>query len=277
MKLIADGGSTKTDWRLIGDGIKTLEIKSSGMNPFHMTVDEIDRVLGAVILPESNSCISEIWYYGAGVIGENASEIMAEAFKRRFGDCRVFVGDDMLGASRALLGSGEGIACILGTGSNSCHYRNGEILEKIPPLGFILGDEGSGTDIGKRFINAIFKKSLPSALTEHIIREESLDITEIIAKVYRGNLPAPYLAAYTKTVKKYLEHEAVEKLVEDAFDSFIDKNVTKFNSYNELEIGFTGSVAVHFMPVLEKVLKKRNLKPGRIIPAPIDELAIYHK
>ncbi|MFZ5942434.1 MAG: ATPase [Bacteroidota bacterium] len=277
MKLIADGGSTKTDWRLLaGEGPAT-ELTSGGINPFHMAPEEIDRVLGEVRSAVHNAPVSEIWYYGAGLIGEKAKGILAEALTRSFGACRIFTGDDMLGASRALLGHGEGIACILGTGSNSCLYRNGEIVEKIPALGYILGDEGSGTDIGKRFINALFKRSLPPDLTAHILREEGLEMTGIITSVYRGELPARYLASFAKTVKKYLEHEAVAKLVEEAFESFIEHNVSKYTAHREMEIAFTGSVAVHFRPVLEKVLKLRNLKPGRIIPAPIDELAIYHK
>jgi len=277
MKLIADGGSTKTDWRLITNERETLEIQSGGLNPFHMAEEEIDRVLGSIKLPAEVAGINEIWYYGAGIIGDRAKQIMHTSLQRRFGNSRIFVGDDMLGASRAILGIKEGIACILGTGSNSCYCKNGEIIEKIPPLGYILGDEGSGTDIGKRFINALFKKLLPVDLSELIIREESLDMTDIIAKVYRGDLPARYLAAFTKTVKKYIAHPEVEMLVKDAFNSFIDKNVSGYPVYKETEIGFTGSVALHFKPVLENVLKERKLKPGRIIPAPIDELAIYHK
>lgn len=277
MILIADGGSTKTDWRLVQDSEHITAAKCGGLNPMHLSDDEIKAELETLPFSPAGNNIQEIFFYGAGIVGDKAEQRLKLLFRDHFGDkCIVSIGSDILGAARALFKEKNGVVCILGTGSNSCLYENGEIIDKIPPLGYILGDEGSGTDIGKRFVNALFKKALPEDLQMQIMASEKLDMQEVIEKVYRSEMPAKYLASLTQIVIKYVHHEAIAEIVEAAFDSFIERNVSKYANYKDYEVGFVGSLALHFKPNLEKVLKMKKVKLGDILPAPIDELALYH-
>jgi glucosamine kinase len=278
MKLIADGGSTKTDWRLItGENNKVISLTSPGINPFHCTEDEMDTILAKLDLPNQNLTISEIFYYGAGIAGKSAASMIESALHRRFGPTSVIaVSDDLIGAARALFGDNDGIACILGTGSNSCLYRNGTIERKIPALGYILGDEGSGTDMGKRFINALFKNDFPVELQNEILRNERLNMHAVLDLVYRSDYPARELASFSKIIIKYIHHEPVLNIVNEALNAFFAKNVSKYEGYRSLRTGFTGSIAFHFSKILEQTAKKWGIETIRIIPAPIDELVNYH-
>lgn len=277
MRIIADGGSTKTDWRLISSDKQIFSLTSPGINPFHLTQTEIDATLAGLDLPEPNIPVTHIYFYGAGVTGNDAENIMKSALQKRFGlSCDVFVGDDLLAAARSLFGNSDGIACILGTGSNSCIYQNGKIAEKIPALGYILGDEGSGTDMGKRLINALFKKEFPKKIREKILQDEGINMHEVLDKAYRSDYPARELAGYSKIVKKYLNHKPVAKIAEDALDAFFSKNIARYENFNSCKVGFVGSVAYHFHEVLEQTAKKWGVEELIILSSPIDELVNYH-
>ncbi len=277
MRIIADGGSTKTDWRIISSDQRVVSITTPGINPFHLTKTGIDATLAGMDLPEPNGVVSHIYFYGAGVTGNNAENIMKSALQKRFGlSCDVFVGDDLLAAARALFGNSDGIACILGTGSNSCIYRNGKIEDKIPPLGYILGDEGSGTDMGKRLINALFKKEFPEKIREKILLDEGINMHEVLDKTYRSEYPARELAAFSKIVKKYLDQKPVAKIAEDALDAFFSKNIARYENYSSCKVGFVGSVAYHFHEILEQAAKKWRVKELIVLSSPIDELVKYH-
>lgn len=277
MKLIADGGSTKTDWRIItGDNNTVISLTSPGINPFHCTEDEIDTILAKLDLPNQIN-ISEIYFYGAGISGKRAETMIESALQRRFGPTSVIaVGDDLLAAARALFGDNDGIACILGTGSNSCLYRNGTIETKIPALGYILGDEGSGTDMGKRFINALFKNDFPAELQNEILSNERLTMHAVLDLIYRSDYPARELASFSKIIIKYIHHETVLNIVSEALNAFFAKNVSKYKDYRSLRTGFAGSIAFHFSTILEQTAKKWGIETIRIVPAPIDELVNYH-
>lgn len=277
MKIIADSGSTKTDWRLITRDNRIVSLKSPGINPFHRTATEINATLAGLDIPDHINPVSHIYFYGAGVTGNDAEITMKSALQKRFGlSCDVFVGDDLLAAARALLENSDGIACILGTGSNSCFYRNGIVENKIPALGFILGDEGSGTDMGKRFINALFKKTFPEKLTKEIIENEKIDMHIVLDKVYRSEYPARELATYSKMVKKYIDHEAVARIATDALDAFFSKNIARYENFSSYKAGFAGSIAYHFRDILEQVANKWGMTDLVILSAPIDELVNYH-
>jgi glucosamine kinase len=278
MKLIADGGSTKTDWRLItGDNNTVISLTSPGINPFHCTEDEMDTILAKLDLPNQDLTISEIFFYGAGIAGKRAATMIESALQRRFGPTSVIaVGDDLIAAARALFGDNDGIACILGTGSNSCLYRNGTIERKIPALGYILGDEGSGTDMGKRFINALFKNDFPAELQNEILSNERLNMHAVLDLVYRSDYPARELASFSKIIIKYVHHEPVLNIVSEALNAFFAKNVSKYEDYRSLRTGFAGSIAFHFSKILEQTAIKWGIETIRIVPAPIDELVNYH-
>lgn len=278
MKLVADGGSTKTDWRLIIDEQEIHPFQSGGMNPFHLAVAEIELELSRIDLPVSEKEISEVWFYGAGISGEKAINIISTALKRRFGaQAVIHTGDDLLAAARALFKEEEGIACILGTGSNSGRCQNGHIVEKIPALGYILGDEGSGADMGKRLLNALYKRALPGEITDTIIREKNLDMHDVLQKVYRNELPARYLASYAKIIKEYVHYEPIALLAEEALQAFFERNITRYEGYTTCQAGFVGSIAYHFKDILLKIARAKGIRIEKILKNPVDELAHYHK
>ncbi len=277
MILIADSGSTKTDWRLIsGDKIRSLSTR--GINPYHSSEKEIVEELWSLDFESNEQNISEIYFYGSGVTNEKRKEIIRRSLQKRIGVHPVIqVQDDLLGVARALFQDRSGIACILGTGSNTGVYKDGKISEKVPAMGYSLGDEGGGADIGKRLVNALHKRNLSDHLREAIIREEGLTMDLILENVYNQPHASRYLGSLSRIAAKYIEHAEIRNLVSDAFDDFFKKNISKYSEYRTLEIGFAGSVAFHFKEILEEVMEKHQIKISRIIPSPIDGLVTYHK
>lgn len=276
MILIADGGSTNTEWRLI-DQSTSYALKCGGINPYFNSEEQIAEELKKMDIPVSTSKIEEIYFYGAGLTGAKVQEISERAFMNFFGVTKVFLFDDLIAACRALFQGGSGIGCILGTGSNSGLYINGGIKDKIPPLGFILGDEGSGADIGIRFINAIYKRKLPEGLTDSLQQREDLKLESVLNRVYRERLSNQFLASLTRIVKENMEIPEVKNIVIKAFQDFLDNNIRQYENYKDYKIGFVGSVAFHFQEVLYELLEDHQLEITKILPSPIDELAEYHR
>ncbi len=277
MILIADSGSTKTDWRLI-DGSEIRTLSTRGINPYHATENEIAEELQKLDVVGKEDNIREIYFYGSGVANKAMQHVIRKALQERFGEqAFIEVNDDLLGVARALFQDGKGIACILGTGSNSGLYQNGEILDKVPALGYSLGDEGSGTDIGKRLVNALHKRSMSDELREVIISQEGLSMDQILENVYKKPHANRYLASLTKVAARHIEYREIRDIVAEAFEDFIEKNIAKYSDYGNLEIGFVGSVAFYFKEILKDVLRKHELTCNQIIATPIDGLVRYHR
>ncbi len=276
MILIADSGSTKTDWRLI-DGTEIRSLSTRGINPYHSSGKEISEELNSLELNGTEPNIQKIYFYGSGVANEEMKELLRKSLQRRIGvHPDIQVEDDLTGVARSLFQRGSGIACILGTGSNSCLYLDGAIKDKVPALGYSLGDEGSGTDIGKRLVNALHKRTLSDRLREAIISEEGLSMDQILENVYKKPHANRYLAALTMIAAKHINNKEIREIVSLAFEDFILKNISNYKDYTNVEIGFAGSVAFYFSNVLKEVLDKHQLKCGPIIAAPIDGLVKYH-
>jgi len=277
MILIADSGSTKTDWRFI-DGEREHSISTRGINPYHSSTEEIEAELDKLDVPAPGKSLHDIFFYGSGVGSDAMKEVIRRCLQRRFGEhLHIQVEDDLTGVARALFLDKEGIACILGTGSNSCFYKDGEIQDKVPALGYSLGDEGSGTDIGKRLVNALLKRTLSDQLREKITADEGLSEEEILENVYKKPHANRYLSSLTRIVGKYIENKEIREIVSQAFEDFIQKNIVKYKDYETSDIGFAGSVAYHFSDILEDVLNKHHLNLSQIIAKPIDGLVKYHK
>jgi len=277
MILIADSGSTKTDWRLIS-GPEVHSMTTAGINPYHSSGIEIADELAKLELDGQERKVLEIYFYGSGIANEAMKNVMKTCLQERIGvHPHIQVNDDLLGVARALFQKQNGIACILGTGSNSGLYQGGEIQDKVPALGYSLGDEGSGTDIGKRFVNALHKRNLSEKLRETIISEEGLNMDQILENVYQKPHANRYLASLTKIATKHIDKPEIREIITLAFEDFIRKNISKYDNYKSLDIGFAGSVAYHFKEILVEVLQKQNLKCKHIIAAPIEGLVQYHK
>jgi len=277
MILIADSGSSKTDWRLISESeIRCLSTK--GINPYHSSEEEIAKELEKLDLGGNERQILEIYFYGSGVANEEMRDVMRRGLQQRIGvHPYIQVNDDLLGVARSLFQENNGIACILGTGSNSGLYINGAISDKVPALGYSLGDEGSGTDIGKRLVNALHKRKLSDKLGKSIISEEGLSMDQILENVYQRPHANRYLASLTRVAAKHIDDVEIREIIREAFEDFIEKNISKYSDYTSVDIGFAGSVAYHFREILEEVLQKHKLKCKKIIAAPIDGLIEFHQ
>jgi len=277
MILIADSGSTKTDWRLI-DGTEVRSMSTLGINPYHSDEQEIDSELTKLDLDGNERRILEIYFYGSGVANDAMKQVIRTALQKRVGvHPFIQVNDDLLGVARALFQNGEGIACILGTGSNSGLYQEGKIMDKVPALGYSLGDEGSGTDIGKRLVNALHKRNLKDTLRDAIMSEEGMNMDQILENVYQKPHANRYLASLTKIAAKHIDNEEIRMLITLAFEDFIQKNISKYNEFTSMKIGFAGSVAYHFQEILREVLPKHGLQCDSIIATPIEGLIEYHR
>ena len=266
--IIADSGSTKTHWAVVEEGGKTTMKETLGINPIHMSVDEIKDVIPEHLAPRISHLA--IRFFGAGCVTP-FSEKVEKALKDIYPDADIFVGSDMLGAARALFRNDEGIACILGTGSNSCLYDGKDVVNNVPPLGYILGDEGSGAVLGKFFFNALFKGFLPKEMLEEYLEKEQLTYAEIIERVYRKPLANRFLASTSHFIASHLDSEPLRELVKENFRGFFRRNVMQYGR-PDLEVGIVGSIAHVYRKELTEVAREENIKLNRIVQSPIDLL-----
>ena len=275
MILIADSGSTVTDWTLIHDDESVSRYSTKGMNPFFQSQEDIEMEIRVNLFDKLNSKnFDGIYFYGAGcVFGKQ--DIVRKALESFFTSPIIEVNTDMLAAAHALCGNKSGIACILGTGSNSCFYDGREILENVSPLGFILGDEGSGAVIGKLFIGSLLKNQLKEGLKESFLAEYKLEQGDIIDRVYRKPFPNRFLASLSPFILKHIEEPSIEKLVLDSFKDFFQRNVMQYKYQNE-KVHFVGSIAYYFREILEQAAKEMGVTIGTIDKSPMEGLINYH-
>ena len=286
MILIADSGSTKTDWIIwTGDEGSDKVISTQGINPFHQSVDEIELIVRNEVLPllvsvldciDAANLIKSVAFYGAGCT-ESVSPKMQDCLSGIFAEANIEVAGDLLGAARALCGNSLGITCILGTGSNSCFYDGEKIVENVPPLGYILGDEGSGAALGKLFMNGIFKGDLPAAIRELYLREENITYTEVIERVYRKPLANRFLASTSKFICRHLDMPELKVLVQQNFEFFFERNVCKYARYGVKKVSATGSIAYHFRNAFEAAAARYGFVVDRVERSPIHGMLAYHK
>ncbi len=276
MILVADSGSTKTAWRLIDKSGIIAEVTTLGMNPFFRTTEDIVAELKVALFPVTGKGISHIWFYGAGVVNAEKGEIIKHALLHFCPGAAIETHSDLLGACRALLGKNSGIAGILGTGSNACYFDGATITNQIPPLGFILGDEGSGAVMGKHLLGDYFKEVMPAELRSIFENRFRLTKDEALNRVYREARPNHFLASLTPFLKENLAHKYCKSFVEQNFTAFIERNVAKLPGFNESYIGFVGSIAWHFSEILNDVLKKFGINNALFLKNPIDGLVNFH-
>ena len=270
--LIADGGSTKIDWTIVS-GISQKTFRSPGINPVLWDIGKIDQMLREGLPHEILSDVESVYFYGAGCLGRSA-EKMQEALMRVVAhDAEIEVESDLLGAARALFGNERGIACILGTGSNSALYDGKEIISNIHPLGYILGDEGSGASIGKHFLNALYKGRLPESLRKDFETETGLTYDDVIDHVYRQPMANKFLASLVIFVSK--RRKECAELLNEEFDNFIEKDILPYN-HCELPVGIVGGVGYEFCEELKEIFLRHRLKLNKVVAKPMENLVDYH-
>lgn len=281
MKVTADGGSTKIHWVVTGEGGAVIkEFFSRGVNPFVVGEDVLARIFDCDVRGMLEGLpVDCVEFYGAGC-RDHGSEAMRKVIRGIVGDeAGVVVESDMLGACKALLGDGAGVACILGTGANSCYYDGGEIVEKVPSLGYILGDEGSGAWIGKRLAADAVQGLLPPDLIELFFATYGIDGNEILRRVYRPeegeDFPNRCLAGFAPFVSAHMDRPEMRRIVEDGFRIFLRRNVARYfaaDGRDGITVNFVGSIASVFENVLREVAEKDGYDVGRILRSPIDGL-----
>ena len=277
MKLIADSGSTKTAWKLIGNSGGVKNIQTTGINSFFRTEEDIFQELAKFLLPETGTDIQEICFYGAGIINAEKGKIISSALNRIYPEASVETHSDVLGAARALFGNRPGIACILGTGSNTCLYNGEKIIAGISPLGFILGDEGSGAVMGRKLLGDYFKEVMPVRLREEFAERFNLTREEALNRVYRAEKPNQFLAQFVPFLSEHKNSVYCQEFVQHNFMEFFERNVIKLPNYTQFHIGFVGSVAFYFSQILGNTASYFGFEEITIVKEPIDGLEKYYK
>ena len=277
MKLIADCGSTKIDWCLL-DGTTTVkQVYTCGMNAIMLTEEEMAQRIREELLPEvSEFAIDEVYFYGAGCISPEVCANVANAIRASIPASVIEGHTDLLAAARALCGHKPGIACIMGTGSNSCCYDGEKIVDNVSPLGYILGDEGSGAVLGKLLVGDVLKNQLPAELCEKFLKQYELDRMTIIRRVYKEPGGNRFLASVTPFLIQNIEEPAVHRLVLNSFKSFFVRNIANYDNYRELPVNFVGSIAFYYQEVLREAASAMDCTVGTIIKSPMEGLIKFH-
>lgn len=274
--LIADSGFTKTDWRIVDETGDISQARTAGINPYYQTEAEMLKEIQS-LHSQVPDRIDQIYYYGTGCSsGSNRAKI-AGLLARYYPHAEIDVNHDLLAAARSLCGDQPGIACILGTGTNSCLYDGSKITANVPSLGWAIADEGGGTYLGKVLVTDYYRKDMPEHLRK--IFKERFELTKdgFLTKIYQEPIPGRFLASFAKFINEHLSEPYMHELVYNAFKTFITKNVVKYEGYQEVPVHFTGSVAYYFGNLLRKVAAEEGIHVKHITEHPIAGLTLFHQ
>ena len=276
IKLIADSGSTKAEWCLV-TGKKKKFFSTQGMSPYFVSGEQMQHILINELKPDLKKIkIDEIFYYGTGCINKQNVKMVSRALRNVFPEAKINIDNDLLAAAKALCGDEKGIACILGTGSNSCYYSGKKIVKNSPGIGYILGDEGSGAYLGKKVIQYylydIFDEDLRSRFDAKFVTNSA----EILNAVYKQPLPNRYMASFAIFLAENRGHYMIENIIEDGLNDFFFNHIYKYRESWTLPVHFVGSVAFGFKDVLEEMCDTYQLQLGKVIKNPLEGLVEYH-
>jgi glucosamine kinase len=274
--LIADSGSTKTQWCLLTENKKKI-FSTQGISPYFLNDESLAKILMEELLPKTgNINIENIYYYGTGCSNSENILLIKRGLKKLYKTANIKVEHDLQGAAKALCGNEKGIACILGTGSNSCYYNGKKIVKNSPGLGFILGDEGSGTHLGKKVLQYYLYNTFDAELMDKFKQKYPQTTSEILDNVYKTALPNRYLAGFVTFLIENRGHFMIENIIEDSINDFFFNHIYKYRESWTMPINFVGSVAYGFKDVLVEMCKDYELKLGKVMKSPMDGLIKYH-
>ncbi|MBS1754239.1 MAG: N-acetylglucosamine kinase [Ferruginibacter sp.] len=277
IKLIADSGSTKAEWCLI-NGKKTKTFYTQGLSPYFLSAEQIEYIINEELKPKmKNTEPDEIFFYGTGCSNADNVKLVKKAINKVFTNASVDVNHDLMGAAKALCGHEKGIACILGTGSNSCYYNGKKIVKNSPGLGYVLGDEGSGAYMGKKVVQHFLYKTFDEDLMDRFNAKYNTNSDEILTAVYKQPLPNRYLATFTEFLVENRGHYMIENIIEDSFNDFFFNHIYKYRESWTMPLNFTGSVAYGFRDVLKDLCNSYELNLGKVIKKPMDGLVKFHR
>ncbi|MDZ7741170.1 MAG: hypothetical protein U5Q03_05310 [Bacteroidota bacterium] len=278
MLLIADSGSSKTDWATLDKAGQVKYFETEGFNPYYKESEELHHIVEKELLPMIEAdMVEEIFYYGSGCSTDSKKMMVEDTLQQSFGHISVSIEHDLLGAARALLGRQEGIACILGTGSNSCYYDGNEIVENVPSLGYLYGDEGSGTYIGKSLITAYLQNKLPDSLRKGFEEKYNMSLEAILDASYNKGRPNMFLSSFSNFISGHISDEFLKNMVRTSFEDFFSLQLLKYSKHNRVPVSFTGTVAHVFRDILMKVAEKYKIKIDKIERKPIGGLVEFHR
>nr|NQU93255.1 ATPase [Bacteroidota bacterium] len=276
MIIIADSGSTKTDWIILKEGKKVATITTQGFNPNYFPPSTLENQVEEIVSDIVPSTVKNIFFYGSGCSSQQSTEIVGSVLKKYFAHAIAEVNHDLYGAARALFGNGKGIASILGTGSSSCLFDNGKITDVVPSLGYLLADEGSGMQLGSLLLNAFFKRDLPQSIHKRFSDQYELDLGNFINDLYQQQKPNSKIASFVPFIVENIANPYLKDMVSKSFRSFFVENILKYHNYPDYHLGFAGSIAYLFRGILHEVARGYNMKVEKIVKNPVDELVKYH-
>ncbi len=278
MILIADSGSTKTAWCLISGNQRVKDINTKGINPFYQTEEEIEAELKNTLCQEigGENKINSVYFYGAGCADSQINNKLAKTLQQVLKSDKAEVSSDMLGAARGIFKRQKGIACIMGTGSNSAYYDGNEIVKSIPAGGFIIGDEGSGAVLGKTLIADYIKNQMPENILAEFKKFYNGTYLDVVNHVYKQPFPNRWLANFTKFMYEKREDDYIHNMIVNSFTLFFNRNIKQFDSWKDMEVGFVGSIAYYFEKELKEAAQKCEITVSEIYQNPIEGLIEYH-
>lgn len=277
MILVADSGSSNTNWVVLNTYKIVNSFTTKGLSPYFVDKEFINQELSNNFPRNLNSEeIKKVYFYGSGCSSENLNTIVENGLKAFFQKAEIEINTDLLAAARSLFFNEEGIAVICGTGSNTCYYDGSNIIKNIKSLGFIFGDEGGGDYLGKLFITDFLNNELPSDIKNKFIKEYNLNASEILNRVYKKPNPNSFLASFANYIAKNSGNEYFNQLILRNFNDLFEKHICKYDGFKNHNIRFTGSVAFHFEKHLKIIAKKHKATVDLIIQNPIDRLAQFH-
>lgn len=272
--LIAESGSTKTDWVMMENGKKKKTFQTQGVNPYLQSTENILEMLQAEA--NNKTTVDEIYFYGAGINSAANKNVVSKALKSFWTSKKVSVESDMLAAARGLSQDKKGMICILGTGCNACYYDGKKIKDQLPSLGYIAGDEGSGNYMGKTILQYYAYKTFDEKLHNDFEEMYGNDINEIVTTLYKQPFPNRYLASFVPLLANNRGHFMVENIIEDSFNEFFHNHLLKYRQSWKSPIHFTGSIAYIFADVIKDLCEQYDFELGNILQTPLQGLVKYH-
>lgn len=277
IKLIADSGATKAEWCLL-DGKKRKTVITQGISPYFLNTEQITSLLQQELLPRlKNVRVDEVFYYGTGCANPENVRSVRNAIRRVLPGSKIEVTHDLMAAARALCGREKGIACILGTGSNSCYYDGKKMVKNSPGLGYVLGDEGSGAYLGKKVVQYYLYGTFDEELRGRFDATYVTTPTEILESVYKKPLPNRYLAGYAGFLAENRGHYMIENIIEDGLNDFFFNHLCKYREVWKLPVHFAGGVAFGFKDVLQHLCDSYEFELGTVLKNPMQGLVTYHR
>jgi N-acetylglucosamine kinase-like BadF-type ATPase len=277
MIIIADSGSSKIDWRLLAHDGTIQQASSPGFNPYYQPLDHLKKSIRESLIPVVQGDVKKVFFYGTGVSSPRNQDLVRSAFLEFFPGATVNIEWDLLGAARALCGREKGIACILGTGSNSCLYDGNTITDQVANLGWILADEGSGTNLGKTLLVDYLRKKMPEDLSKQFQQRFPFTREEFLEKIYQQEKPSTFLATFSKFIFQHLKEPYCYRLVYNGFSEFYENNVMKYPDYQNVKVHFVGSIAFYYSDLLRQVANDKGVTVKNILETPIAGLTLYHQ